>query len=113
MNPLKIRLFRNVGAMAFDLYVHRVGDTGERQIARVHFEPVEANTYQPPTVQMDEGQGQQLIDDLWSAGFRPTEGAGSAGALAATQRHLEDMRTIAFAALKPTLLIEDTKGPTR
>lgn len=43
---------------------------------------------------------QLLMDDLWMAGIRPTEGSGSAGSLAATQRHLEDMRTIAFEKLK-------------
>lgn len=39
---------------------------------------------------------QILIDDLWNCGFRPSEGSGSAGALAATQRHLEDMRKLVF-----------------
>jgi hypothetical protein len=29
--------------------------------------------------------GQQLMDDLWSAGLRPTEGAGSAGQLTSVQ----------------------------
>lgn len=42
-----------------------------------------------------------LIDDLWTAGLRPTEGAGSAGALAATQRHLQDMRALVFDKEKP------------
>lgn len=39
---------------------------------------------------------QVLMDELWDRGFRPSEGLGSAGALAATQQHLEDMRRIAF-----------------
>lgn len=39
---------------------------------------------------------QRLMDDLWDAGVRPAEGAGSAGQLAATVRHLEDMRTLVF-----------------
>lgn len=33
---------------------------------------------------------------------RPTEGTGSAGALAATERHLKDMQTIAFRLLPNT-----------
>jgi hypothetical protein len=36
---------------------------------------------------------------LWNCGLRPTEGSGSAGSLAATQRHLDDMRTVAFHKL--------------
>lgn len=39
------------------------------------------------------------MDQLWNCGLRPTEGSGSAGSLAATQRHLEDMRKIAFNTL--------------
>lgn len=46
----------------------------------------------------DEAQG--LMDRLWTLGLRPTEGAGSAGSLAATERHLADMREIAIGALK-------------
>ena len=41
---------------------------------------------------------QTLMDDLWACGVRPTEGKGSAGALSATERHLEDMRILVFEA---------------
>lgn len=43
---------------------------------------------------MDESQ--TLMDDLWACGLRPTEGTGSAGSLAATERHLADMRALVF-----------------
>lgn len=45
-----------------------------------------------PTVMLDENAGQSLMDSLFAAGLRPTEGAGSAGAMAATQAHLADLR---------------------
>lgn len=35
---------------------------------------------------------QRLMDELWNCGLRPSEGSGSAGMLAATERHLADMR---------------------
>jgi hypothetical protein len=38
---------------------------------------------------------QKLMDDLWDCGLRPSEGTGSAGALAAVEKHLGDMRKIA------------------
>ena len=57
-----------------------------------------------PTFSLDISDGQSLMDGLWSAGLRPTEGSGSAGSLKATQNHLEDMRRIAFETLaKPPL----------
>lgn len=47
-----------------------------------------------PLVTMTDAEAQDLMDQLWSAGLRPTEGSGSAGSLAATERHLADMRRL-------------------
>jgi hypothetical protein len=49
-----------------------------------------------PTFTLPPEQAQQFMDELWRVGFRPTEGSGSAGSLAATERHLADMRKIVF-----------------
>lgn len=51
-----------------------------------------------PSFEMSKDVAQVLMDDLWHAGLRPTEGTGSAGALRAVERHLEDMRTLVFAS---------------
>ena|ERR1043166_3493001 len=53
-----------------------------------------------PTLYLRKDEAQELMDSLWSNGLRPTEGSGSAGALAATQEHLKDMRKIAFDLLE-------------
>jgi hypothetical protein len=50
-----------------------------------------------PLLSLEQEEAQQLMDELWHCGLRPSEGSGSAGCLAATQRHLEDMRTLVFA----------------
>ena len=47
-----------------------------------------------PTASISMQAAQILMDDLWSSGLRPTEGAGSAGSLRATEKHLADMRAI-------------------
>lgn len=52
-----------------------------------------------PAAELSTGEAQQLMDELWNIGLRPSEGSGSAGALAAVQNHLEDMRTIAMSQL--------------
>ncbi len=59
------------------------------------------HAWQPPILWLDKGQCQQLMDDLWAAGTRPTEGSGSAGSLAATERHLSDMRHLVFKGQAP------------
>lgn len=53
---------------------------------------------QPATLSLQQDEAQQLMDDLWRCGLRPSEGSGSAGQLAATQSHLSDMRKLAFKA---------------
>ena len=50
----------------------------------------------PPTFILDNKAAQELMDDLWSCGLRPTEGTGSAGAMAAVQEHLADLRRLVF-----------------
>lgn len=49
-----------------------------------------------PALTLEYHEAQMLMDSLWDAGLRPTEGTGSAGAMAATQKHLEDLRTLVF-----------------
>jgi hypothetical protein len=60
--------------------------------------PVErvSGEYRPPFLSLSREDGQQLMDELWYVGLRPSEGSGSAGSLAATQRHLDDMRALVF-----------------
>jgi hypothetical protein len=49
-----------------------------------------------PTFSLKDEECQHLIDELWRVGFRPSEGSGSTGSLAATERHLADMRHLVF-----------------
>lgn len=62
--------------------------------------PIEDGAVIEPTVRIHEEAAQRLMDDLWQCGMRPSEGTGSAGAMAKIEAHLEDMRTIAFDRLK-------------
>lgn len=81
-----------------------VGAEGRRAAALpVTFKELEEGKFVPPAVELQLSEAQRLMDELWGAGLRPTEGAGSAGAMAATQRHLEDMRSIAMGLLKGEL----------
>ena len=59
-----------------------------------------AETPVQPLLEVDPTDAQQLMDELWHCGLRPSEGTGSAGSLAATERHLNDMRKIVGHALK-------------
>ncbi len=79
------------------LYV--LEETGKpRMVAKpVEFVAVEhEHLATEPTMTFGLDVAQQLIDELWRCGLRPTEGSGSAGSLAATERHLADMRALVF-----------------
>jgi hypothetical protein len=62
---------------------------------------VNENEVEPqPTLSMRQDEAQQLMDELWRVGLRPSEGTGSAGAMAAVQAHLADMRALVFKGEK-------------
>ncbi len=61
--------------------------------------PEDHGTRIEPTFNITPGEAQQFMDELWRAGIRPTEAAGSVGQLAATTRHLQDMRALVFNPL--------------
>jgi hypothetical protein len=62
---------------------------------------VEEGTTPPIAISLPMVDAQALMDRLWKAGLRPTEGSGSAGALSATKYHLEDVRTLLFDCHEP------------
>jgi hypothetical protein len=72
---------------------------GPVEVAVVQWEAIADNAERKSLVTMRMQQAQVLMDDLWNAGIRPTEGAGSAGAMRAAQDHIADLRRVAFKAL--------------
>lgn len=81
------------------LILQRVWGDGRRYAVA---KPIEMATLEEgayivePSLRLTREAAQQLMDNLWQCGLRPTEGAGSAGALAAVQEHLKDMRRLVF-----------------
>jgi hypothetical protein len=86
--------------------IHLAGESGAQGTAvamPVVFSIAEEDrAFSEPMLRLTMKDGQNLIDELWNAGLRPTEGTGSAGSLAATERHLKDMQTITMHMLKIT-----------
>lgn len=75
------------------------GDAPEQVLEPLKFRAMtdeDLNLVSVPAATISNDSAQQLMDELWRCGLRPTEGTGSAGSLAATERHLADMRTLVF-----------------
>jgi len=73
-------------------------------ISRSVAQPLTLTEYRPgqpyvPTLRLDPEQAQRLMDQLYEAGIRPTQGLGSVGQIEAVRAHLADMRKIAFQGL--------------
>jgi len=94
---MKIYAERQRFSGQIDIHLARqVGD--DLQTAKpLEFETTHAGRYTEPFVKLNQDSAQLLMDELWNCGLRPSEGSGSAGSLAATQRHLDDMRRLVFA----------------
>jgi hypothetical protein len=52
-----------------------------------------------PTFHIPTETCQQLMDELWAIGVRPSDN-GSPGQIEALKKHMEDLRIVAFHALK-------------
>ena len=72
---------------------------GQAVAGPLEFTEIEEHLCSTPTLTLAAMEAQMLMDDLWNCGIRPSEGTGSAGSLRATEKHLGDMRTIAFKRL--------------
>lgn len=95
---LEIRADKPLYANEIQLHLVERMPNGSLRIAKVpEFETIDPNDFwHEPAIRLTTTSAQQLMDELWRCGLRPSEGTGSAGSLAATERHLKDMQTIAF-----------------
>ena len=101
LSNLLIRAEREQFSDSISIRIASPHNDGSRYVAQpVSFASVDIGSFVAPCMSLSTTDAQKLMDELWQVGLRPSEGTGSAGSLAATQKHLADMRTIAFNALK-------------
>ncbi len=93
---IKIRAERGYFGERIDLYAFSKSDGITSQGLPLVMETIPNNNARisDPTISIGKDEAQLLMDDLWQAGIRPSEGSGSAGSLRATEKHLNDMRKI-------------------
>ena len=72
---------------------------GATKVATLQWEAIAEHAEMKPLLTIRMEQAQVLMDDLWNAGVRPTDGAGTAGAMRAAEHHIADLRRVAFKAL--------------
>lgn len=96
MNNLDIRCNTTEWRSGVEIRARANNGGGYAYMEPVVFSDGAEGDYLPPAMVIDMDSAQRLMDELWGCGLRPTDGSGSAGAMAATQKHLEDMRSLVF-----------------
>lgn len=97
-------LYRN--AVDFLVGIDREHDAIVGQPVDILMVQTEPGQICQPTLSIQPEEAQQIINELWRIGFRPKDGSGAVAHTEALQRHLDDMRTIAFNRLKITATTE-------
>ncbi|MCK4521163.1 MAG: hypothetical protein KAU20_01225 [Nanoarchaeota archaeon] len=81
------------------IMLHAAEDGSAQCVTNLVTGTVEAGKRIPICLKLSNQEAVSMIDSLWLAGVRPSNGEGSSGQLAATEKHLKDMRTIAFSSM--------------
>ena len=101
--PLKVRLYRNFYNDTIDVLLEEphlsphAGQEDRMIVTSMTLEKVERGKLIRPSFEMTDAYAQELFNELWQQGFRPKDGTGNSGHVAAVQYHLEDMRKLVFA----------------
>lgn len=98
-NSVQLAAQRNLAKACIEIYVSKGEPPSMCVAVPLEFKAHDhTGEYEKPTMQLRYDEVQQLMDELWACGIRPTE-VGGPGELAATKAHLKDMRDIAFSYL--------------
>lgn len=92
MNTIQIRIQKSLGHGC--IIGTLKSDDGRAYMSDITFERAEPGVAIPDSkfFRLDDEQAQALMDDLWTCGVRPTEGAGSAGAMAMALERIADLK---------------------
>lgn len=89
---------QEIGFLLFSRQPGVIGEQRDAYVKNVEFQMVEPGEGIPPSVEptfrLGPQDAQTLMDELWRCGLRPAEGSGTAGAMRAVEKHLDDMRAI-------------------
>ena len=97
---LRTGIQRNISNNSIDLYIIREEPmrSGRPAMIATEFilETIQEGEMYNPLVNFTPEEAAHLMDELWNAGVRPSNGAGSNATLDAKDAHLEDLRRLVF-----------------
>lgn len=94
---LRARVQRNPACNAVDVYLLKESMDGvSAYVCDMVMATVEPGScpHIDPAFSLQVREAQSLMDELWVAGFRSTEGTGSAGALKQAEDHIKSLKSV-------------------
>lgn len=110
---ISVRVDRRPWSNFFDLYILEIRNgVVVTNAVNISLADVTPGAEVSPVLSLTQTDMQSLMDQLWSCGVRPTEGQGSAGAMAAVQEHLKDLRRLIFEKGAGESIVRSWRGDT-
>lgn len=101
MEEWKVSAQREIWSDAVSIRLGIKQDDGRFAVAEpLTMRVIELGALVKPCVDLPFSAAQQLMDELWQAGCRPSQSIGSTGQVEAIKYHLEDMRKLVFKERK-------------
>lgn len=96
--PEKIEIIARQEPWNNDVQLRFIKHEGRKRFfaTLITFEEPEEGSYIEPSAALSSEEAQSLFNQLWAIGFRPKDGTGNSGHIAAVSYHLEDMRRLVF-----------------
>lgn len=107
--PIQFGIQNNYGGLDYSLFCHIRHPDGRVSLPESSLQframPKEEALAIPsqPILNVGRESLHSLMDELWNLGIRPTEGHGSTGQLAATERHLDHTTRLLDQTLQTVL----------
>lgn len=94
---LRTRIQPSFATNGVEVYIIETSDSGVTSVGKpIEMQARNSGVYEPcePTFHLFNLQAQELMDQLWMAGYRPTEGSGSAGAMKQAEDHIKSLKSV-------------------
>lgn len=100
--PAKVSIgaARNYLSDVLELHVYVPNGNGSFAVAtNVIFETVSPNVYPSPLITLGSTEAQRLMNDLYNAGYRPSQRLSGDEVQAAQAEHIKDLRALVFGLM--------------
>jgi hypothetical protein len=95
MPRMRVSVHKDWSFDSFRVRVAQENDRGEFSVMQeATFAPLPRGHFAPESFSLDDQGAQEIMNELWRLGVRPTDATGSTGHLRAVENHNKDLKEI-------------------